>query len=258
MFYQNSVSEESTEISGVRNKRALPMIVFLGSAVTFSNTLARIVNLEFGEIDLVRVHQLSELAQSEIRNSDDIRVVVIDECLIDDLFERVEDYREAASGAQLAVAYQDIENARRVLARRQTDQALSCVSLLPLNCSVEVWLSALRILMHGSAFVPADLLAQPTVDKPSPAPPETNGGADPVTHAPCALSELTRRERQILSLVADGKRNKMIAGDLGLSEHTVKLHIHHIIRKLGVDNRTAAARWFISAGASAPSDRYER
>lgn len=55
------------------------------------------------------------------------------------------------------------------------------------------------------------------------------------------MLDLTVRELGILSRVARGQQNKIIAADLGLSEHTVKLHIHNIITKLGVHNRTEAA-----------------
>lgn len=55
------------------------------------------------------------------------------------------------------------------------------------------------------------------------------------------MDELTVRELEVLAMVARGHQNKIIAADLGLSEHTVKIHIHNIIRKLGVHNRTEAA-----------------
>ncbi len=57
---------------------------------------------------------------------------------------------------------------------------------------------------------------------------------------------LTPRELQILPLIAQGLQNKVIAGTLDLSEHTVKLHTHNIFAKLGVSNRTAAAKWYLS------------
>jgi DNA-binding NarL/FixJ family response regulator len=59
------------------------------------------------------------------------------------------------------------------------------------------------------------------------------------TFAP-RLSSLTPRESEILHLASEGKQNKVIAFDLGVSEHTVKLHMHHLIQKLGVRNRTEA------------------
>ena len=48
------------------------------------------------------------------------------------------------------------------------------------------------------------------------------------------LPSLTEREHSILQQVLDGKSNKQIARDLGLSESTVKIHLQHIYQKLGV------------------------
>jgi DNA-binding NarL/FixJ family response regulator len=53
----------------------------------------------------------------------------------------------------------------------------------------------------------------------------------------------------VLPLVAQGKQNKVIAEELAMSEHTVKLHVHHIIGKLGVRNRTEVARYYLSQAA---------
>jgi two-component system, NarL family, nitrate/nitrite response regulator NarL len=48
---------------------------------------------------------------------------------------------------------------------------------------------------------------------------------------------LTRREIEIIKLVAEGLRNKEVAERLSISEGTVKIHLHHIYDKLGVDGR---------------------
>jgi DNA-binding NarL/FixJ family response regulator len=56
------------------------------------------------------------------------------------------------------------------------------------------------------------------------------------------LPSLTRREGEILALVAEGHSNSKMARMLWLSEETVKFHLSNIYRKLGVANRTAAAR----------------
>lgn len=65
--------------------------------------------------------------------------------------------------------------------------------------------------------------------------PRRNGAAGPA-HA------LTRREREVLVLLADGLPNKQIARQLFVTEQTVKFHLANIYRKLGVQNRTQAAR----------------
>jgi two-component system, NarL family, nitrate/nitrite response regulator NarL len=51
---------------------------------------------------------------------------------------------------------------------------------------------------------------------------------------------LTRREREVLELVAGGLSNKLIADELGISEHTAKFHLRSIMDKLGADTRTDA------------------
>jgi DNA-binding NarL/FixJ family response regulator len=55
---------------------------------------------------------------------------------------------------------------------------------------------------------------------------------------------LTRREKEVARLIADGLSNKEAATRLAMSEGTVKIHLHSIYSKLGVDNRTAVAILF--------------
>ena len=52
--------------------------------------------------------------------------------------------------------------------------------------------------------------------------------------------DLTRRERDVLLRVAEGNRNRDIAEKLFISEETVKVHIKHIMEKLGAQDRTQA------------------
>ena len=59
---------------------------------------------------------------------------------------------------------------------------------------------------------------------------------------------LTEREMDILTLLAEGRSNRDIAGKLFLSEKTVKAHLAAIFRKLGVTNRTQAAMAAVQMG----------
>ncbi|HEX2282922.1 MAG TPA: LuxR C-terminal-related transcriptional regulator, partial [Thermomicrobiales bacterium] len=52
---------------------------------------------------------------------------------------------------------------------------------------------------------------------------------------------LSPRELEVLSLIAEGKTDREIAADLFISHHTVMSHVSHILNKLGVDSRAAAA-----------------
>jgi NarL family two-component system response regulator LiaR len=63
-----------------------------------------------------------------------------------------------------------------------------------------------------------------------------------------AGANLTRREREVLELIAVGRSNKRIARELGISEKTVKTHVGHVLAKLGVADRTQAALLAVQRG----------
>jgi DNA-binding NarL/FixJ family response regulator len=62
------------------------------------------------------------------------------------------------------------------------------------------------------------------------------------------LEPLTTRELEVLDLVSQGLSNKAIARRLGISDQTVKFHVATIFDKLGVANRTEAARLALRQG----------
>jgi DNA-binding NarL/FixJ family response regulator len=61
--------------------------------------------------------------------------------------------------------------------------------------------------------------------------------------AAAPAAELSDREREVLSLVAEGLPNKLIARRLGISEKTVKAHLTSVFKQIGVTDRTQAALW---------------
>jgi len=77
------------------------------------------------------------------------------------------------------------------------------------------------------------------------------GGPRPIAAAPHDARRtakespggLTRRELEILRLVAEGHSNSQLARMLWVTEQTVKFHLSNVYRKLGVSNRTEASRW---------------
>jgi DNA-binding NarL/FixJ family response regulator len=62
------------------------------------------------------------------------------------------------------------------------------------------------------------------------------------------LPGITRREREVLVLLAEGLTNRQIAERLVVSEHTVHRHVTNILRKLDVPSRTAAAAYAVRSG----------
>ena len=73
--------------------------------------------------------------------------------------------------------------------------------------------------------------------------PSTNGNGHVAADAHPAVETLTKREREILQLVAEGHSNSQLARMLWVTEQTVKFHLSNIYRKLDVANRTEASRW---------------
>jgi DNA-binding NarL/FixJ family response regulator len=99
---------------------------------------------------------------------------------------------------------------------------------LPTSLSLKVLVAALERVRAGGSYVPLVLseagaapAAQPAADHP--------------------WCELTRRQRDVLALISEGRSNKLIADALNMSESTVKAHVKQIIKRLRVANRTQAA-----------------
>ena len=99
---------------------------------------------------------------------------------------------------------------------------------LPTSHSLKVLVGALERVRSGGTYVPLAL----TEATPAAAP-------DPGLSTP--WRELTRRQRDVLRLISQGKSNKLIADALNMSESTVKAHVKQVIRRLNVANRTQAA-----------------
>jgi DNA-binding NarL/FixJ family response regulator len=88
--------------------------------------------------------------------------------------------------------------------------------------------SAIEFVLSGGAFIPPELFFESAArDQRRVARPETK-------------NRLTKRQEDVLKKLKEGKPNKIIAFELGMSESTVKVHIHNIMHKLGATNRTQA------------------
>jgi two-component system, NarL family, nitrate/nitrite response regulator NarL len=76
--------------------------------------------------------------------------------------------------------------------------------------------------------------------------PCTGGEVRGESHEEKPPTQLTDRERQITRLVSEGLSNKEIGRFLNITDGTIKVHLHHIFRKLDISNRTVLAAFAIS------------
>ncbi len=104
------------------------------------------------------------------------------------------------------------------------------------------YLAAIRQLLDGH------LLFHPEVMRRAARPYKATGAGS-------RLHDLTRRELEILRLVAEGRSNREIAGQLGISYHTAMKHVSNIIAKLKVSNRMEAGLLFIREGPADPGQQ---
>jgi DNA-binding NarL/FixJ family response regulator len=106
---------------------------------------------------------------------------------------------------------------------------LGATGFIPKTASLDVLLQAVRLVLAGGTYIPKQALAETAYGTPR----ATENGRD-------LGQALTDRQRQTLVLMAQGKPNKIIAAELGISEATVKSHVTEILRILRVSNRTQA------------------
>ncbi|AIQ35244.1 MULTISPECIES: response regulator [Paenibacillus] len=103
------------------------------------------------------------------------------------------------------------------------------------NLAPSTWIQYLQAIVNEEAPLSRELAFQ--ILKEFTVPSVTDEG-----------ESLTAREKEILSCVSSGSKNKEIAVSLGISEHTVKNHLKNILQKLQLQNRTQLTRYALEQG----------
>jgi len=120
--------------------------------------------------------------------------------------------------------------------RRSLD--MGAMGFIPKDTPGPVMLSALNLVLSGGIYIPPSMLS----DEPQ----------SSLTQGHQNTAGLTPRQLEVLALLVEGGANKEIARRLDLAEATVKMHVTAILKCLGVNNRTRAARAVEQAGISLP------
>ncbi len=185
----------------------------------FRDALGRLVE----ELDsAASVVQVSSYAQAlkVLKNEPPFNMLIVD-LEMQDLpsWEKgIDEIKSTAKGAKLVIvsAVENPRNIRNVLERGAN-------GYISKRSESKILLNALKLVLDGGTYIPPVLLLQNVSF------PEKN-----------TAKNLTNRQSQVLSLVAQGMSNKQIAYEMGVSEATVKLHINALLRSVGANNRTQA------------------
>lgn len=185
----------------------------------FRDALGRLVE----ELDsAASVVQVSSYAQAlkVLKNEPPFNMLIVD-LEMQDLpsWEKgIDEIKSTAKGAKLVIvsAVENPRNIRNVLERGAN-------GYISKRSESKILLNALKLVLDGGTYIPPVLLLQNVSFS------EKN-----------TAKNLTNRQSQVLSLVAQGMSNKQIAYEMGVSEATVKLHINALLRSVGANNRTQA------------------
>ncbi len=236
-------------------KQSQQVIVFVGDQLAFSGRLLNLVAADFTEAEIMHVDDLPGIQRFDPLMRSSVSLIVVDEdsCTgFQDMSARLSLFRNDLT---VVFAYHRPESARAFFAQSQRSDNSRPVRFLPMNVAIDAWLATLKLIVLGEDFLPSEILdTQSRLSKATPCardqvPVEQSPGSTPEPLYP-ELENLTARETQIMALIAKGRKNRSIAEELGLSVHTVKLHVHNIFGKLGVANRTSASRKFYAHHSS--------
>jgi DNA-binding NarL/FixJ family response regulator len=215
-------------------------LLFVTATDAVSEALIYAVEKEF---PWIAVEQVSTVEGACAAFDFAVSLILVDALLLEQLEECSTEVFRFHPTASIAVMHDN----RRAISPSEIFAAKSVRSVLPMDLKLDIWLSIVRLLLRGGEYFPSELFRaleeQETAKSGNHSARKTRSSSSPQTPKE-GWEDLTEREVQILEMVSRGLQNKIIAAGLDLSEHTVKIHLHNIIRKLGAHNRTEAAAIF--------------
>lgn len=164
-----------------------------------------------------------------IHANPDIDLIMLDLCLPDSNGPQgVFRVRTAAPGTPILVLSGNTD-AREI---KQT-MDYGAAGFVIKSTDISVLRKVVALILSGGTYIPSEIFGSEAHD------------GNQVRDKKDAQHELTQREKEVLSLVAQGLSNKAIAYQIALSENTVRVHVARLMKKIGVSNRTQAASMFL-------------
>ena len=229
IHYASKIDGESKFKSGI--------FIYAESGAVFQG-LVQSLERTFPDID---VHLSSKFIESE-KFDEDVGLVLIHSGFVADLGECIARFKKRFPSASITMMIDEnsagIQELNSLFDNRQVQ------GLLPFSLKLDIWLAVIWLLLNGGEYYPSAIMRSIEKNSNNMAGTQAHAFGNQAKNSSGVVKQiktLTLRETQILELLSEGLQNKIIADRLTLSEHTVKVHVHNLIRKLRVHNRTQAA-----------------
>lgn len=199
-----------------------PGIVVIHPRAFFRDCFVRCLDVSYKSHDIMAFANIHAWRASPIESAVNPSIIVFfvdgnDASSITDL-----QFLESAATNTPVVIVSDIDDVNYVVRALKGGAR----GYIPTSLSFNVAVEAVRLVEAGGTFVPVSSLA---LDRGKPELAAKTGDL------------LTERQMMVVEALCQGMANKQIAYELGMSEHTVKVHLRHIMRKLRARNRTEVA-----------------
>jgi DNA-binding NarL/FixJ family response regulator len=219
-----SAPSNSRHLEGMNGKdsgaaKPKPGIVVIHGRAVFRDCFVRCLEISYKDHEIFSFANVAEWCSSEEPNALAAAVVIV---VIDSGGEfniAGVEFLESAAANVPVVIVSDVDDLDHIVRTLKSGVRGYIPTSLPFNIAVE----AVRLVKAGGTFVPASSFVH-----------DRNEEQTALTTG--AL--LTERQMKVVEEIRHGKANKQIAYELNMSEHTVKVHLRHIMRKLKAKNRT--------------------
>jgi DNA-binding NarL/FixJ family response regulator len=198
-----------------------PGIVVIHGRAVFRDCFVRCLEISYKDHEIFSFANVAEWCSSKEPNALAAAVVIAVIDSGDEFNLATAEFLESAAANIPVVIVSDVDDLDHIVRTLKSGVRGYIPTSLPFNIAVE----AVRLVKAGGTFVPASSFVH-----------DRNGQSTAKTSV-----LLTERQMKVVEEIRYGKANKQIAYELNMSEHTVKVHLRHIMRKLKAKNRTEVA-----------------
>ena len=221
---------EETVLTAPKSSNSAPIVV-IGQRALFRDALGQCISAEFG----CPVASFPDVESWQKASSDLCTALIVL-----DVFDKSENQRGHENIRQLKksgntapiIVFSDAKDVDQIAESLKSGARGHVPTSTPLNIAMK----AIRIVLVGGVFVPADTLLS------------ERGLREEANPLDEDERMFTTRQKAVVDALRKGKPNKLIAHELNMSESTVKVHIHNIMKKLQAKNRTEAVISLLGRG----------